>query len=229
MKKARKVSAVFLGLGGGLLALIGMSLGGPVRTVAADETVAANPTVPTVFSHRIDFQMVRSAGAVAANCIPNARADVRVVSLGPVEAMIVDVQGLPPNREFDFFVIQNPDAPFGMAWYQGDIETDGAGEGHQLFVGRFSIETFIVAQPPAGQLAPVVHNQPPFPDASTNPATEPIHTFHLGLWFGSPAAAQAAGCPNTITRFNGDHRAGIQALSTRNFPKLNGPLRRLTP
>ena len=50
-----------------------------------------------------------------------------------------------------------------------------------------------------------------------NPATEPIHTFHLGLWFGSPAAAQAAGCPNTVTRFNGDHRAGIQALSTRNF------------
>ena len=45
MKKARKVSAVFLGLAGGLLALIGMSLGGPVRTVAADETVAANETV----------------------------------------------------------------------------------------------------------------------------------------------------------------------------------------
>jgi hypothetical protein len=53
-------------------------------------------------------------------------------------------------------------------------------------VGRFNIETFIVAQPPGGQPAPVVHNQPPFPDASTNPATEPIHTYHLGLWFGSP-------------------------------------------
>jgi hypothetical protein len=87
MKKARKVSAVFLGLGGGLLALIGMSLGGPVRTAAAGETVAA------AFNHRIDFQMVRSAGAVAANCIPNAHADVRVVSLGPVEVMTVDVGG----------------------------------------------------------------------------------------------------------------------------------------
>jgi hypothetical protein len=57
----------------------------------------------------------------------------------------------------------------------------------------------------------------------------PIHTYHLGLWFGSPSAAQAAGCPNTVTRFNGEHRAGIQALSTRNFGKLNGLLRRLTP
>src|SRR4030095_2052556 len=103
MKKARKVSAVFLGLGAGLLALIGMSLGGPVRTAAADETVAAHETVAAAFNHRIDFQMVRSAGAVAANCIQNARADVRVVSLGPVEAMIVAVQALPPNREFDLF------------------------------------------------------------------------------------------------------------------------------
>ena len=229
MKKAKKVSAVFLGLGGGLLALIGMSLGGPMRTAAADETVAANEAVAAGFNHRIDFQMVRSAGAVAANCIPNARAAVRVASLGPVEVMTVDVGGLPPNREFDFFVIQNPDAPFGLAWYQGDIETDAHGEGHQLFVRRFNIETFIVAQPPGGQPAPVVHDQPPFPDASMNPATEPVHTFHLGLWFGSPEAAQAAGCPNTVTRFNGDHNAGIQALSTRQFSKLQGPLMFLTP
>ena len=66
MKKARNVSAVFLLGLGSLLALIGMSLGGPVRTVAADETVAANETV-AAFSHRIDFRMVRSAGAVAVN------------------------------------------------------------------------------------------------------------------------------------------------------------------
>ena len=76
MKRLRKVSAVFLGVGGGLLALIGMSLGGGVRTAAAGETVAANETVAQAFNHRIDFQMVRSAGAVAANCIPNAPADV---------------------------------------------------------------------------------------------------------------------------------------------------------
>jgi hypothetical protein len=53
--------------------------------------------------------------------------------------------------------------------------------------------------------------------------------FHLGLWFGSPAAAAAAGCPTTVTPFNGDHNAGIQALSTRQFPALNGPLSRLRP
>jgi hypothetical protein len=74
-----------------------------------------------------------------------------------------------------------------------------------------------------------VHDQPPFPDAASNPATEPIHTFHLGLWFNSPVAAANAGCPGAVTRFNGDHNAGVQALSTRNFPNLEGPLRQLTP
>jgi hypothetical protein len=32
-----------------------------------------------------------------------------------------------------------------------------------------------------------------------------------------------------VTRFNGDHNAGIQALSTRNSGKLQGPLRQLKP
>jgi hypothetical protein len=181
---------------------------------------------------KIKFDMMRSAAAANANCAADATARVKITSLGPVEEMDVEVSGLPPNTEFDFFVIQLPNAPFGLAWYQGDIETDDEGEGHQSFRGRFNIETFIVAQPPGGQPAPVVHNQPlpdAFPDASANPATEPVHTFHLGLWFGSPDAAKAAGCPPTVTRFNGEHNAGIQVLSTRNFPDLMGPLRQLNP
>ncbi len=141
--------------------------------------------------------------------------------------MDVDVEGLPPNTEFDFFVLQLPTAPFGLAWYQGDIETNRRGEGHETFRGRFNVETFIVAQPPGNQPAPVVHDQSPFPDAQTSPATEPVHTFHLGLWFASPQAAVAAGCPGATTRFNGEHDAGIQVLSTSNFPALEGPLKQL--
>jgi hypothetical protein len=203
----------------GLLALIGISLGGPLGMVAAHNKPQKK---------KIKFDMVRSAAATNGNCLADAHGEVRVVSLGPVEQMAVEVEGLPPKTEFDFFVIQVPNAPFGLAWYQGDIETNDEGEGHQLFVGRFNIETFIVAQPPGGQPAPVVHNAP-FPDASSNPATEPVHTYHLGLWFGSPQDAQAAGCPATVTRFNGEHNAGIQVLSTRNFPDLQGPLIQLMP
>jgi hypothetical protein len=68
--------------------------------------------------------------------------------------MEVSVQGLPPNTEFDFFVIQVPKAPFGVSWYQGDIENDKNGRGHERFIGRFSIETFAVA--PGSAPAPVV-------------------------------------------------------------------------
>jgi hypothetical protein len=172
------------------------------------------------------FSMVRSAAATNAGCLPNAFAHVVVRSHGPVEVMTVSVSGLPANTDFDFFVIQVPNAPFGLSWYQGDIETNSNGSGTGVFVGRFNIETFIVA--PGSAPAPVVHNGP-FPDATTNPATAPVHTYHLGLWFNSPTDAAHAGCPSTVTPFNGEHDAGIQVLSTRNAPDDQGPLRQLTP
>jgi hypothetical protein len=124
-------------------------------------------------------------------------------------------------------VIQVPNTPFGLSWYQGDIETNHHGRGFGIFIGRFSIETFIVA--PGVAPAPVVHNQPPNPDASSNPQTAPVHTFHLGLWFNDPADSVKAGCANAVTPFNGDHNAGPQALSTKNFANDQGPLRMLTP
>ena len=170
----------------------------------------------------IAFEMVRSAASVTANCVPDARADVSVTSKGSVEVMNVKAEGLPPKTEFDLFVIQVPNAPFGLSWYQGDLETNGAGKANGTFVGRFSIETFIVA-PGGGQPAPTPHPT----DASTNPATPPVHTFHLGLWFNSGADAAAVGCANVVTPFNGDHTAGPQVLSTQQFGATQGPLGQL--
>jgi hypothetical protein len=45
----------------------------------------------------------------------NAKARVTVNTLGPVEVMHVEATGLLPNSEFDLFVTQLPNAPFGMA------------------------------------------------------------------------------------------------------------------
>ena len=186
--------------------------------MAAGPAIAAGSAIAPDEDH-ISFKMV------AANaCLPGAKAKVQIISDGQAEDMFIVASGLPPNTAFDFFVIQVPKAPFGLSWYQGDMQSDDDGDAVQHFRGRFSIETFIVAQPPGGQPAPVVHDQPPFPDASTNPATEPVHTFHLGLWFNSPTDAQNAGCPNTVTRFNGEHNAGIQVLNTSNYPDDQGPL-----
>jgi len=175
-------------------------------------------------SNSVAFEMVVSVGATT--CLPDATGVVEIRPIGPVEIMDVSVQGLPPNTNFDFFVVQVPKAPFGVSWYQGDIETDKHGRGHQQFVGRFSIETFAVA--PGSAPAPVVFNGP-FPDASLNPPFNPIQMYHLGLWFDSSADAQSAGCPATLTPFNGEHNAGIQVLNTSNFPDDQGPLRSVNP
>ena len=57
---------------------------------------------------------------------------------GPVETMRVDAWGLPADTEFDTFVIQVPNAPFGVSWYQGDLETNRVGYAQQEYVVRSS-------------------------------------------------------------------------------------------
>jgi len=195
--------------------------------LGAGATGAVAAQSGTTSSHSsTSFPLVRSAATVAANCLRDARAQVNIRSLGPVEEMRVNASGLPRNSDFDLFVIQVPNTPFGVSWYQGDLEADSHGRANGTFVGRFSVETFTVA--PGVAAAPVVHSGM-FPDASSNPATAPVHQFHLGLWFNSPADAAAAGCPTTLTPFNGEHTAGIQAMSTQNFPIDQGPLRQVQP
>ncbi len=172
------------------------------------------------------FRIVRPVAAPN-GCLEGARGDVAITSFGLAEVMTVSVTNLPPNTEFNLFILQLPKEPFGIAWYEGDIETNAQGYGKGVFIGRFNRETFAIA--PKSGPAPVVHEEGPYPDDSTNPKFGPIHTYHLGLFFDSPRAAQRGGCPNDVTPFNGKHRAGIKALSTRKFPDDRGPLREVAP
>jgi hypothetical protein len=165
------------------------------------------------------FNMVRSQTAVANDCLKGAKANVNVRTT-PTDQQIMDVtvNHAPKNTEFELFVTQQPNSPFGVSWYQSDFETNNQGQGEVRARGIFSEELFAFA--PGVVKAPQVDNK----DAEKNPAFDPVHTFHLGLWFGSPQEAEDAGCPETVTAFDGDHEAGIQAFSTRNFPNLKGPL-----
>src|SRR5690242_17897583 len=81
----------------------------------AGALMATLMVVGSVAAHgdSIKFDMVRSGVAQAANCLPNAKAKVKVTSIGPVEIMDVEASGLPPKTEFDFFVTQVPNGPFG--------------------------------------------------------------------------------------------------------------------
>lgn len=189
--------------------------------VLAGSVALMGPT-PAKADSPFGFQLRRSAAAVAApGCAPNASADVAVRTLGFAEQLKITVHGL-PNTAMDLFIIQVPNAPFGVAWYLGDLNTDSNGSVTKTFISRLNEETFAVAPAPGGAPAPKPHGDK---DAGSNPAFKPIHTFHVGAWFNSPADAIRNHCPNTVTPFNGDHTAGIQVLSTRQFPNNFGPLR----
>ena len=135
-----------------------------------------------------------------------------------VENMHVEVSGLPKNTDFDCSLFKFQRVPLALPGTWG-MFTDAHGVAVGDFVGRFQIGTFIVA--PGTAPAPVVLAG----DASSNPATAPVQLYHLGLWFDSPAAANAAGCGNKVTPFNSTHNAGVQILNTSNFSNGNGPLR----
>ena len=189
------------------LALGALFIGGSMSTAAAPP-------------EELKFDMAVAAAAQA--CLPHARAHVTVRDTsGGNQRMDVSVDGLPPDTEFSVFVLQVPTGPFGMSWYQGDIVTDKKGRGSEEFRGIFSSELFVFA--PAVRDAPQTD---PGIDALTNPATPPVHTYHLGLWFSDPADAAAAGCPGTVTPFEGNHQAGIQVFNTSNFgtEAATGPL-----
>jgi hypothetical protein len=175
-------------------------------------------------STTVQFDMARSAAAVKSGCLPDAQAHVRVEQLGDNERMTVFVSGLPPKADFDLFVTQLPDAPFGVSWYQSDLHTGGDGRGHVSVQGRFNHETFSISQagtangsdPTQGVTGPAVKD--------TNVVFRPTSQFHLGLWFNSAQDAANAHCAGAVTPFNGEQQAGSQILSTRNFPADHGPL-----
>jgi hypothetical protein len=165
------------------------------------------------------FNMVRSETAMANDCLKGAKANVDVrTTATDQQIMDVTVNHAPKNTEFELFVTQQPNSPFGVSWYQADFTTNNQGQGEVRARGIFSEELFVFA--PGVVKAPQVDNQ----DAEKNPAFDPVHTFHVGLWFGDPKDAKEAGCSGKVTQFDGDHEAGIQAFSTRNFPDLKGPL-----
>jgi hypothetical protein len=175
-------------------------------TIAVAAAIGSFGMVPVAKAAADDstvFGMVRSAGAVY--CLnAEARGRVTISDMGQVQNLHVEVSKLPPNKDFTIFVITTPNAPFVPAWYQGDLTTNESGNGVADMTGIFSDETFIL-----------------------NPGPVAVGMAHLGMWFADPAQAVAAGCPGTVTPFDGDREAGIQVLNTSNFPDARGPLRRI--
>jgi hypothetical protein len=178
-------------------------------------------------SVKTQFDMVRSTAAVKAGCLPNAKAHVRIDERDENERMTIDASGLPANTDFDLFITQLPDAPFGVSWYQSDLHTDRYGKGHVTVQGRFNHETFSLSQAgPANGSDPTQNLTGPAVK-DTDAVFRPTSQFHVGLWFNSAQDAANNGCAANVTPFNGEQHAGSQILSTRNFPADHGPLEQI--
>jgi hypothetical protein len=202
----RRVAPVVATLAVGVAAFVGLSANG------SDASTTTR------------FDMARSAAAENSGCLPDAEAHVRVIQRDENEQMTVFVSGLPGDTEFDLFVIQLPDTPFGVAWYQSDLQTSSDGTGNVTVRGRFNHETFSLSLGGPENGSDPLQNLTGEAVKDTNVKFRPTHQFHLGLWFNSPEDAAAAGCGNAVTPFNGEQHAGVQILSTRNFPVDHGPL-----
>ena len=163
------------------------------------------------FGHAFSFDLVASPGINS--CVPHARGNVLVVPRSLNDFMVVTIHGMPANSDFDLFVIQQPNKPFGVSWYQTDIHADSHGNGFVTVRGVFDVETFSVS-----------------PGGTTTFA--PTHQYHLGLWFNDPKLPFKLGCEPgatspTVTPFNGEQHAGIQVLNTAQFRDNAGPLSRV--
>jgi hypothetical protein len=162
-------------------------------------------------SGAFSFALVPSPGIKS--CLPHAGGRVTIIPGSQNDTMDVSIFGMPANADFDLFVIQQPNKPFGVSWYQTDVNADRHGFGHATVRGVFDVETFSVS-----------------PNGSTTPFA-PTHQYHLGLWFNDFNLPFHLGCePNgpgdkpVVTPFNGEQNAGIQVLNTAGFPDGAGPL-----
>ncbi len=158
-------------------ALVGASvlalLAGAPGTVLAQEDMS---TAAAKKSKKLTFDMVVSTAATAANCVPSAKATVTIQADGnTAEKLTIKAEGLPKKTTFDLFVIQVPNAPFGVSWYVGDLETNDSGKASATFISRFSIETFVVSPGPVA--APQTHTA-----ASTPPSVRPPTRSTPTIW-----------------------------------------------
>src|SRR5829696_7799202 len=65
------------------------------------------------------FRMLRSQTAVANDCLEGARAHVDVkTTVTDQQIMDVTLANAPKNTEFEVFITQQANAPFGISWYQ---------------------------------------------------------------------------------------------------------------
>ncbi|HZP41436.1 MAG TPA: hypothetical protein VFD84_07975 [Candidatus Binatia bacterium] len=205
-----------------------MSITRPLALAVVVGIVGALAVARDAEPRRMDFTftMVPSSAAIRA-CLPTATATVTLRDTRLNQIMKVRARGLAPNTGYDLFVNQVPHGPFGVSWYQSDLQTDARGNGEATVRGIFNKETFSISP---GTVTTLGREGTP----QTGATFGAVNQYHLGLWFNDPQVPFDLGCEPgqtapVVTPFNGEQHAGIQVLNTSNFEDDDGPLKHFSP
>jgi hypothetical protein len=137
-----------------------------------------------------------SSPALAA-CFPHATArvdvDLTTDAIGK-DRFTITARGMRPRTDFTVFLIEKPGAPFGAAEYIGDFTTNRRGRATNTY-------NLIVEE------AFAFNNQ-------TGSRTD---LNSVGVWFADEKDDDGClGAGSPVTGFDGDARAGVQMLNSRN-------------
>jgi hypothetical protein len=155
--------------------------------------------------HRIWRTLTPSTPQLAA-CMPHARVRVRVALTTDrrgFDFFTVFARGLPRNRDFTVFLLEQAGPPFGAAEYIGDISSNRRGRARNTF-------RLIV--------------QEAFSSTLVNGTRVRVDLNQIGMWFADPKDDDFCLGPNSpVTPFDGDGEAGVQAFNSAHTRPLPAP------
>ena len=111
----------------------GLAAAAAAAALTASAGLAAASTSAASFS----FKLVPAPNIAA--CLPQAGGRVTITPGSLNDTMKVSIHGMPANTGFDLFVIQQPLAPFGVSWYQSDVNAGASGSGSATVRGIFDV------------------------------------------------------------------------------------------
>jgi len=117
---------------------------------------------------------------------------------------------MPANADFDLFVIQQPNKPFGVSWYQTDVTPTGTASATPTVRGVFRRRDVLRAPGGTTTFGPTISTT--WACGSTTPTSR-------STWAASPTSRVTS---RSVTPFNGEQNAGIQVLKHRRVPGRRG-------
>ena len=152
--------------------------------------LASGASAAPRYTGTFTFKLIASPGI--AKCLPKARGQAWITPHSLNDTMKVQLWGMPANAQFDLFVIQTPNKPFGVSWYQSDIHAGGNGSGSQSCYRNDS------NLPVPSTIAPVSSG-----------------TLVVGTICDSPAAGASIVAGSVITSVNGQAVGAPDSLHTQ--------------